>query len=270
MYRAAALVTISAARKRPPGSAWRAPSPCRPVPARDGAIAMSSPKPPEPPDHELHELVPGDAASIRASLRWLTRVDRMIRDAGGALLAERQGWEAPPSSRAVLEERASQQLLQLAEVLYAQEYRAAVAPHVAARLEPLVVAAVNACHILADAVRGRPLGYERAVCHLNALKTPRFELQKLTELLAAALAEKTGGGGSTPPQPAAAAASPPAERELIPTERRILTLCRRKAIKGERLANKHLQLSYDYVRRLLARLVREGRLRNTNQGYRAV
>jgi hypothetical protein len=51
------------------------------------------------------------------------------------------------------------------------------------------------------------------------------------------------------------------------TERRILTHCRRKAHKGERIA-KHLGLSWDHVRRVLARLVREGRLRKTTDGYR--
>jgi hypothetical protein len=153
---------------------------------------MSRAKPCKPPDHELEELVPGDAARIWETLRWLERVNRGVRDAAGALLAERQGREAPPSSRAVLEERACEQLLQLGDLLYEQRYRTVVAPHVAARLEPLVIGAVNACHVLADVVRGRPLGYEGAMFYLDALKVPAFELQKLGELLAAAFAEKTG------------------------------------------------------------------------------
>jgi hypothetical protein len=63
----------------------------------------------------------------------------------------------------------------------------------------------------------------------------------------------------------------PAGRKLSATERRILTLCRRKAIKGERLASHHLQLSYGYVRGLLGRLTKEGRLRNDPEsGYRTV
>jgi hypothetical protein len=68
------------------------------------------------------------------------------------------------------------------------------------------------------------------------------------------------GGGTESPSPA---------RQLSATERRILRLCRRKAHKGERIAY-HLGLSYDHVRRVLARLRREGRLRLTDDGYRTV
>lgn len=61
----------------------------------------------------------------------------------------------------------------------------------------------------------------------------------------------------------------PAARSLSDTERRILSHCRRQAHKGERIA-RWLGLSFDHVRRLLARLVREGRLRRTDRGYRTV
>jgi hypothetical protein len=60
-----------------------------------------------------------------------------------------------------------------------------------------------------------------------------------------------------------------ADRPLTDTERRILSHCRKKAHKGERIAQ-HVGLSYDHARRLLGRLVRENRLRNTADGYRTV
>jgi hypothetical protein len=62
---------------------------------------------------------------------------------------------------------------------------------------------------------------------------------------------------------------PDGTRRLNNTERRILAHCRRKAHTGERIAH-HVGLSYDHIRRVLARLVREGRLRNTADGYRTV
>jgi hypothetical protein len=61
----------------------------------------------------------------------------------------------------------------------------------------------------------------------------------------------------------------PAGRPPNPTDLRILAYCRRKAHKGERIAH-HLGLSYDHTRRVLARLVKEGRLRNTDDGYRTI
>jgi hypothetical protein len=65
------------------------------------------------------------------------------------------------------------------------------------------------------------------------------------------------------------AAREPAPRELNRTEKRILAHCRRKAHTGERIAY-HLGLSFDHVRRVLARLVKEARLRVTEDGYRTV
>jgi hypothetical protein len=58
-------------------------------------------------------------------------------------------------------------------------------------------------------------------------------------------------------------------RKLSDTERRILTHCRRKAHKSERIAV-HVGLSWGHVRRVLARLMREHRLRNTADGYRTI
>jgi hypothetical protein len=79
-----------------------------------------------------------------------------------------------------------------------------------------------------------------------------------------------------PPAPGAQTAGVPAKltavappRELSGTERRILTHCRRKAHKGERIAH-HVGLSNDHTRRILARLVKERRLRKTDAGYRTV
>jgi hypothetical protein len=54
-----------------------------------------------------------------------------------------------------------------------------------------------------------------------------------------------------------------------PTQVKILSYCRRKAHKGERVAH-HLGLSYDHVRRVLAGLVKRGELRLTPNGYRTV
>jgi hypothetical protein len=58
-------------------------------------------------------------------------------------------------------------------------------------------------------------------------------------------------------------------RQLNDTEQRILRHCRRKAHKGERIAH-WLGLSYDHVRRVLARLVNNELLRKTDSGYRTV
>ncbi|HEV3256446.1 MAG TPA: winged helix-turn-helix domain-containing protein [Gemmataceae bacterium] len=61
----------------------------------------------------------------------------------------------------------------------------------------------------------------------------------------------------------------PTARPPNPTERRILSHCRRRDHKGERIA-RHLGLSYEHVRGVLARLVRAGLLRKTEGGYRTV
>jgi hypothetical protein len=53
---------------------------------------------------------------------------------------------------------------------------------------------------------------------------------------------------------------------LSETDRRIIAKCRRKAFKGQKIAT-DLGLSYDYIRRRLARLMRSGHLRNTDKGY---
>jgi hypothetical protein len=65
--------------------------------------------------------------------------------------------------------------------------------------------------------------------------------------------------------------APPASlvRKLSSTERKILAYCRRAYHKGERIAL-HLGVTFDHARRLLARLVKEGRLQNTERGYRTV
>jgi hypothetical protein len=67
----------------------------------------------------------------------------------------------------------------------------------------------------------------------------------------------------------AALESGPKDRELSETERKILRLCKRKALKGERIALK-VGVTYDHARRLLAKLRKEGRLKNTADGYRTM
>jgi Fic family protein len=57
---------------------------------------------------------------------------------------------------------------------------------------------------------------------------------------------------------------------LTPTMKKILTACRRKHFKGETLANK-VGLEYNYARKVFAKLVKAGKLRNDPaRGYRTV
>jgi hypothetical protein len=56
--------------------------------------------------------------------------------------------------------------------------------------------------------------------------------------------------------------------ELNETEKQIIRLVRKKALKGETIANK-LGLSSTYIRQPLAKLVRRGFLVNGAEGYRA-
>jgi hypothetical protein len=58
-------------------------------------------------------------------------------------------------------------------------------------------------------------------------------------------------------------------RPLNDTERRIIEHCRERAHTAERIA-RHLNLTCDHIRHVCARLVQEGRLRKTPDGYRAV
>jgi hypothetical protein len=70
----------------------------------------------------------------------------------------------------------------------------------------------------------------------------------------------------------AAEASPTerdAPRQLSDSEKQILALVRSKSLKGEVISQK-LGISYDHCRRLLGRLTREGKLRNSENGYRTV
>jgi hypothetical protein len=61
------------------------------------------------------------------------------------------------------------------------------------------------------------------------------------------------------------------DHKLSDAERTILKLCRKKAMIGERIAShEEISLSFDYTRRLLARLVKEDRLTNGPDGYRSV
>jgi hypothetical protein len=62
---------------------------------------------------------------------------------------------------------------------------------------------------------------------------------------------------------------PPAERKLSDTDQKILAYCRERPRKGERIAE-YVIRTWDHVRHLLARLVKEGRLRITDAGYETV
>jgi hypothetical protein len=57
------------------------------------------------------------------------------------------------------------------------------------------------------------------------------------------------------------------EATVNATQKKIISLCRRKAYDGNTIARK-LGLSYDHTRRVLAALVRDGHLANTSNGYR--
>jgi hypothetical protein len=87
-----------------------------------------------------------------------------------------------------------------------------------------------------------------------------YELNRLDSTQRDAQAPRLGGAGAD------AATAP---RQPNATDRQILAHCRRKGHTGERIAH-HLGLSYDHVRRVLARLVKEKRLRVTEDGYRTV
>jgi hypothetical protein len=57
--------------------------------------------------------------------------------------------------------------------------------------------------------------------------------------------------------------------ELNETEKAIVNACRPGPRKGEAIA-RSIERDYDYVRRLLAKLVRSGHLKNDQDGYRAM
>jgi hypothetical protein len=78
-----------------------------------------------------------------------------------------------------------------------------------------------------------------------------------------ARAEENRLKGDHETKPANAKTKLPANK----TQRRILTLCRRKALSGPTIARK-LELSPDHTRRVLAMLVNAGHLRNDEAGYR--
>jgi hypothetical protein len=142
-------------------------------------------------DHELRELVPGEPKAIRSTLRWLNRLDRNREDVGHSLFAAERGEHQNAAAQAILRERAREQCLQLAELLFEPTYESVVAPHVAARLRPLLLTAVDAAHRLADAVQDGPFVDEATQVYLDGLGVPAFELRLLEELLVAALAERT-------------------------------------------------------------------------------
>jgi hypothetical protein len=130
--------------------------------------------------------------------------------------------------------------------------------------------------VLPSAAEGRGkagwMASARVVLDAGRLPLPS-PTPKATEAIAAAVPPQTPPAASAATAPAGARNrgqdAGAAGRQLSPTERHILSHCRRKAHTGERIAH-HLGLSYDHVRRVLARLVREERLRVTADGYRTV
>ncbi len=93
----------------------------------------------------------------------------------------------------------------------------------------------------------------------------------LDELAAAVVADCTIQRGGLPPGDVEHTTPTPAkERTLNITEQSILTFCRRKPHKGEIVANE-VGLAYSgHIRRVLSKLVKEGWLRMTDEGYRTV
>jgi hypothetical protein len=98
-----------------------------------------------------------------------------------------------------------------------------------------------------------------------------FENAEADDLLVRIRVEQSGAIARSPQGTAPAATPAPclAARVLNSTEKRILSHCRRKAHTGERIAH-HLGLNYDYIRKVLAKLVKDRRLRNADNGYRTM
>lgn len=106
----------------------------------------------------------------------------------------------------------------------------------------------------------------KAVCK-ELMALPTFSLEELENLLRreqrAAAAESTKRNAGQRPS------TSPANRPLSPTKKRILSLCRRKALPATAISRK-LELSTDHTRRVLAQLVKAGHLRNGPDGYRTL
>jgi hypothetical protein len=60
----------------------------------------------------------------------------------------------------------------------------------------------------------------------------------------------------------------PSDKELKGTKKKILALVRRRPLKGEAIANE-VGLCYEYTRRLLGQMSRDGYLTNDDKGYHA-
>lgn len=106
-----------------------------------------------------------------------------------------------------------------------------------------------------------------------AQKLLEFDAESLLDELALAVKHDcdlqrglTASDGNGPRKISTPAKSQP---RLNQTEKKILSLCRRRHYKGELLANK-VGLAYDYARRVFAKLVKAKLLRNDENGYRTV
>jgi hypothetical protein len=109
----------------------------------------------------------------------------------------------------------------------------------------------------------KPMDWPAAVPMVCVKETAR-SLKWICEALAAhkpSTPSQRGRGRKDPPAPA--------KRELHPTEKRFLAYCRTKARKGTLVAH-HIDRSYERVRAIAARLIKEGRLTTVEGGYRTV
>ncbi len=96
---------------------------------------------------------------------------------------------------------------------------------------------------------------------LTRLQRLRVIVRGLKTVSSSAPRQTTEPTGEAPK----ATTEPP--KNLTDTQQAICRQCKRKAWKGEVIARK-LNLSYDYIRRELAKLVKGGHLRKTDEGYR--
>jgi hypothetical protein len=121
---------------------------------------------------------------------------------------------------------------------------------------------------IARLIHKRPSKAKVGALILDLFRKARLFAWSLRRL--AAVIEVEEGPAVPPPGPQTSRASKAdSAHRLNSTQQAIIKHCRKKAHKGERIAN-HLGLSYDHTRRVLALLVKEGHLRTTENGYRTV
>jgi hypothetical protein len=122
-------------------------------------------------------------------------------------------------------------------------------------------------HCRALYLAGRHIHHRKGYNSEGAVKAANENSRRITELSRQVedaisrlrLLIKAGGA---PPESTAT-------KPLNPTKKRILSLCRRRALPGPAIAHK-LELSYDHIRRVLGQLTKANRLTNGPDGYRTV